>query len=135
MMIKNTSGTIVLAPSTPRLSSLIANKDEIAAATIPRGAIQLKNHLSAEVNEVPRPEIQMLNGLAMTMTTTKTPKPPQPRSNMALESRRAASKIKSAEMSNTVRVSLNSKISAMSTPRMLASQIPITVTVSKPDSS
>ena len=54
---------------------------------------------------------------------------------MALESSRAASRINSAEINSTVNVSLNSKISAISTPRMFANQIPITVTVNNPDSS
>ena len=135
IIIKNTKGTIELAPSKPTDSNLIANNDEIAAATIPRGATQLKNHFSFEVTLVPIPEIQMLNGRAINMTTSRTPKPPQPRSNIALESRRAASRMNNAEISSTVKVSLNSKISAISTPRIFANQIPITVTVSRPDSS
>ena len=135
IIIKNTNGTIELAPARPTASNLIANNDEIAAATIPRGATQLRNHLSFDERLVPRPEIQILNGRAINMTTSRTPKPPHPRSNMALESRRAANRINRAEISNTVKVSLNSKMSAISTPRILASQIPMTVTVNKPDSS
>ena len=135
IIIKNTSGTIELAPSRPTVSNLIANSDEIAAATIPRGATQLRNHLSFEETLVPRPEIQILSGRATNITTISTPNPPKPRSNMALESSRAASRINSAEINSTVNVSLNSKISAISTPRMFANQIPITVTVNNPDSS
>ena len=135
IIIKKTNGTIELAPAKPTDSSLMANNDEIAAATIPRGATQLKNHLSFDDRFVPRPETHILNGRAINITTNNTPKPPQPRSSIALESRRAASRINKAEISNTVKVSLNSKISAISTPRILASQIPITVTVNNPDSS
>ena len=113
----------------------MANNDEMAAATIPRGATQLKNHLSFDDKLVPKPEIQMLNGRATNIATNSTPTPPNPRSSIAPESRRAANRINNAEISSTVKVSLNSKMSAISTPRMFANQIPITVTVNKPDSS
>src|SRR5690606_1913588 len=113
----------------------MANNDDTAAATIPRGATQLKNHLSALFKEEPNADTQTLTGLATNITTSHKPRPPKPRSSTAAEPNRAANKINRAEINSTVKVSLNSRISAISTPRILASQIPITVTVNKPDSS
>ena len=135
MMIRNTRGTILSAPATPRRSSLIANRDDTAAATIPLGATQLKNHLSALGSEVPKAQHQTLRGLAINITTSKSAKPCQPNCIRAAESNLAANKMKRPEIKSTVSVSLNSTISPISTPRMFASQIPITVTVSRPDSS
>ena len=135
MMIKKTKGTISSAPGTPRLSSLMAKRDDTAAATMPLGAIQLRNHLSLRFSDVPIPQAQTLRGLAINITTANNANPCQPRLSSALESRRAASKINKTEISSTVSVSLNSMISEISIPRILASTIPITVTVNNPDSS
>ena len=52
IIIKNTKGTIRLAFAMPCASSLMANSDETAAATIPLGATQLKNHLSGALRSV-----------------------------------------------------------------------------------
>ena len=62
----------------------MANKDEIAAATIPRGATQLKNHLSFEDRLVPIPDTQILNGRAIKIATNKTAKPSKPKSTLRL---------------------------------------------------
>ncbi|MNL45411.1 hypothetical protein D3C87_1680560 [compost metagenome] len=53
---------------------------------------------------------------------------------MAFRSSRAASRMKSPEISSTLRFSLKCRMCRTSTPFMLASHMPIKVTASNPDS-
>ncbi|MCY1411937.1 hypothetical protein D9M71_273330 [compost metagenome] len=53
---------------------------------------------------------------------------------MALRSRRAARRMNNPEISSTLRFSLKCRICRTSTPFILASQMPIRVTASSPDS-
>ena len=101
---------------------------------MPRGAIQLRNSFSRQFSLVPMADRKMLIGRATSIRIASTRARPQPSSAMALNSTRAARMMNSAEISRTLSDSLNSRMLSIGTCFMLAIQIPITVTVSRPDS-
>ena len=133
-IIKNVKPTKSLAPEIPCCSSFKANKPDTAAATIPRGPIQAISDFSCQVSLVPMPHKNTDSGRITNCITNSKISAGQPMANTAPISTRAASKINSAEINNTVRFSLKDKISSICTPRILAITIPIKVTVNKPDS-
>ena len=134
MMTINTSGT---SSSTPWISyscKRIANKDEIAAATIPRGPIQLIISFSLVLRFEPMADAQTDKGRATNMTIASSTNPANPTLSKLASSTRAARMIKSTEMSKMVKDSLNSKIVSRGNLGQLASATPNTVTVNRPDS-
>ena len=130
----NTSGTKVSPPTKPWFCNWKAKSAETAAATIPRGAIQLKNSFSRQFKRVPIAAIKILNGRATNIKMANTTANPQPKSAIAENSIRAAKIINNAEINSTLRDSLNSKMLSTSTCFILAIQIPMMVTVNRPDS-
>ena len=135
IMIVNTSGTRSSAPSYPMFSRRSANKAETAAATIPRGNIQPRYSRSRQFSSLPMELANARAGPAMNCRNISIASDAAPRPTRALSSMRAARRIKRPATSTIARLSLKSSMSSRSSPRMLACQVPIIVTASKPDSA
>ena len=134
MMTRKVIGTSISAPSMPWDSSLRANSEATAAATMPRGESQASRAFSRSVSPLPRVHSQTVRGRATHINTARKIHAGHDSRDSCSTVRRPASSRNSPEISRTVRVSLNSMICWVGTPRMLASHTPITVTVSRPDS-
>ena len=106
----------------------------MAAATIPRGPIQLIIIFSEVFKFDPIEETQTESGRAMNITIAKSTRPWKPTLNKLSSSTRAAKTINSTEINKTVNDSLNSRICSRGKPFQLAKATPITVTANRPDS-
>ena len=134
MITINTKGT---SSSTPWISyscKRMANNDEIAAATIPRGPIQLIISFSLVLRFEPIADAHTDKGRATNITIASSTKPAKPTLNKLASSTRAAKIIKSTEISRMVNDSLNSKIVSRGNFGQFAKATPSTVTVNRPDS-
>ncbi len=78
IITRNTIGTIFSASRKPASSSFRAKSADTAAATIPRGAIQLSKANSRQFSVVPILDTNTLKGRATKMTTSSTNTTPQP---------------------------------------------------------
>ncbi|MNG17667.1 hypothetical protein D3C84_1016700 [compost metagenome] len=107
---------------------------DTAAATIPRGAIQLSKARSRQFNCEPQVDSATFSGRAISWITSNSASTAGPRPIRACRSRRAARRMNSPEISSTLKFSLKCRICRTSTPFMLASHMPMMVTASKPDS-
>ena len=112
----------------------IANNDEIAAATIPRGPIQLIIIFSLTFRLEPIEDTQTDKGRATNITIAKSTRPAKPTLNKLASSTRAARIINNTDTNKMVSDSLNSKMVSRGNFGQLASATPRTVTVNKPDS-
>ena len=106
----------------------------MAAATIPRGPIQLIIIFSDVFRLEPIEEAQTDKGRATNITMANSTKPWKPTLNKLSNSTRAARTINSTEINSTVNDSLNSKICSRGKSFQLAKATPITVTANRPDS-
>ncbi len=112
----------------------MANNDEMAAATIPRGPIQLIMNFSLVLRFEPIEEAHTDSGRATNMTITSSTKPAKPTLSKLANSTRAARMIKSTEIRRMVKDSLNSKMVSRGNFGQFAKATPSTVTVKRPDS-
>ena len=112
----------------------MANSEEIAAATIPRGPIQLIISFSLVFRLEPIEDAQTDSGRATSMTIASSTKPAKPTLSKLASSTRAARIMNSTEINSTVSDSLNSKMVSRGNLGQLASATPSTVTVNSPDS-
>ena len=112
----------------------MAKSDEIAAATIPRGPIQLIISFSLVFRLEPIDDAHTDNGRATNITIASSTKPAKPTLNKLASSTRAARMINNTDTNKMVSDSLNSKIVSRGNFGQLASATPRTVTVNKPDS-
>ena len=134
IMTMNTKGT---SSSTPWISyscRRIANSDEMAAATIPRGPIQLIISFSLVFKFEPIDDAQTDKGRATNMTIASNTRPAKPTLSKLSSSTRAARIINSTEIRRMVKDSLNSKIVSRGNFGQFANATPNTVTVNSPDS-
>ena len=88
----------------------MANSEEIAAATIPRGPTQLIISFSLVFRLVPTADAHTASGRATNIATSSKITPLMPTAARLAKSMRAANTINSIEISSTVSDSLNSKI-------------------------
>src|SRR5690606_3584625 len=112
----------------------MANKDEIAAATIPRGPIQLIISFSLVFRLEPIDDAHTDKGRATNITMASSTSPAKPTLSKLSSSTRAARMINNTDTNKIVSDSLNSKIVSRGNFGQLASATPSTVTVNKPDS-
>ncbi|MDT4836417.1 hypothetical protein FQZ97_701140 [compost metagenome] len=134
MITRKVRGTSRCARSWPASCRRRANTADTAAATMPRGAIQASSARSRQFRLEPAVLTATQSGRATNWITASSNRVAGPMVNSALKSRRAASRMNSPEISSTLRFSLKCRICRTSTPRMLASHMPMMVTASRPDS-
>ena len=106
----------------------------MAAATIPRGPIQLIISFSLVLRLEPMEDAQTDSGRAMNITMASNTSPAKPTLIKLASSTRAARIINNTEINKTVSDSLNSKIVSRGNFGQFASATPSTVTVKRPDS-
>ncbi|CRZ96424.1 Uncharacterised protein [Vibrio cholerae] len=110
MITIKVSGTNSLASAMPNSINLMANREEIEAATIPRGATQAKKAFSRTLSVLRNVEMKIDAGRASSCITTNSPKALQPNAWKSATSIRAASRINSPVISKIVKCSLKCKM-------------------------
>ncbi len=114
MMTEKTSGTSLSASVTRFSSRLRANTELTAAATIPRGAIQLSSSFSLNDKPERMVERKIQNGRAINCTTIISNNTIGPNCQRSPRLSRAASRINRAEIRIIDKSSLNSRIASIS---------------------
>ncbi|MNE18867.1 hypothetical protein D3C80_1119260 [compost metagenome] len=107
---------------------------DTAAATIPRGAIHASSARSRQPRLDPAVLSSTFRGRAMNWMISSSMSTSGPSPIIAFRSSRAASRMNRPEISRTLRFSLKCRMCRTSTPFMLASHMPMSVTASNPDS-
>ena len=108
MITKKVTGTSRSACVYPASIRRAARIDEIAAATIPRRAIQARKMRSWELSVEPAADTNTAAGLATNISTSKNNTPARPTSAKSLSRKRAARMMKMLEIS-TVRGKLRQR--------------------------
>ncbi len=129
------SGTSISAPGCTNGSIRREKRAATAAATIPLGAIQARRCRSFHVSSEPNAAVWTFIGRAKNCNTRNTKRAGMPSFSKSAKDRPAAMMMKSDETSRIEMLSLKSSMSSTCSIFALASQIPATVTASRPDSS
>lgn len=133
--IRKVIGIRLSAPGTSSCASCSANSDATDTATIPRGAIHAINTRSRQLNGEPRVEASTDRGRAMKISSARKASARPLMLESWSRSSRAASTINRPDSSRTPTSSLNWDRWRVEICRWLASAMPMTVVVSRPDSA